>query len=56
MSDSRTSRARADSRAHEPGAQGADVEGHVLEQVEQLEETDVEGHMFEQVEQIEKVE
>ncbi len=31
-----------------------DVEGHVLEQVEQLEDKDVEGHMFEQVEQFEK--
>ena len=31
-----------------------DVEGHVFEQVEQLEDKDVEGHMFEQVEQLEK--
>jgi hypothetical protein len=31
-----------------------DVEGHVFEQVEQLEDKDVEGHMFEQVEQFEK--
>ena len=33
-----------------------EVEGHMLEQVEQLEDKDVEGHMFEQVEQVEQVE
>ena len=33
-----------------------DVEGHVLEQVDQLDDKDVEGHMFEQNEHFEKAE